>query len=252
MTLMINCACFVAFKAPSPRTSRNRVQWLWRMMDNPTTNKSHITCESWAGQNDWPTASTQRSLLNSLSSSQHLSLGVSSIHRPPYYLMQASNESSLSTLSTNTHQTALQKASHVSSNVSSTSLFASTAIPSASHIMSFTQQSPHSSSVLLAANQGINVTSQASHLPLLSSHDPYKTSFQPPLTNQGLQDMPMNLPSYGQHVNHRAQSTPQPAYEGVNVESADVAGYTHSHPPSTPQEQPGWILSSHCRGKLYW
>ncbi|XP_042276988.1 uncharacterized protein LOC121903728 isoform X1 [Thunnus maccoyii] len=235
------------------------------MMDNPTANKSHLPCQSWAGQNGWSTASTQGPLLNPLSSSQHLSLGSSSDQRPPYDHMQASDQSCLSDLSTlssrsNTHHPALYKASHISSNLSSTSLFANSAIPSVSHIISCDQQNPHSSSMLLAVNQGKNIpppslqqTNQGSqpcrpqHLPLLSPHDPYKTSFQPPLTNQGLQDMTISLPSCGQDLNHGSQRTSQPTFEGVNVD-AGVAGYTHSHASSTSQEQPQWIPSSDCRG----
>eukprot|EP00064_Thunnus_orientalis_P022179 superscaffoldBa00007261_g22365 len=84
-------------------------------MDNPTANKSHLPCQSWAGQNGWSTASTQGPLLNPLSSSQHLSLGSSSDQRPPYDHMQASDQSCLSDLSTlssrsNTHHSALTAA----------------------------------------------------------------------------------------------------------------------------------------------
>ncbi|XP_042276992.1 uncharacterized protein LOC121903729 [Thunnus maccoyii] len=235
------------------------------MMDNMTANKSHLPCQSWAGQNGWSTASTQGPLLNPLSSSQHLSLGSSSDQRPPYDHLQASDQSCLSHLSTlssrsNTHHPALYKASHISSNLSSISLFANSAIPSVSHIISCDQQNPLSSSMLLAANQGKNIpppslpqTNQGSqpcrpqHLPPLLPHDPYKTSFQPPLTNHRLQHMPISLPSCGQDLNHGSQRTSQPTFEGVNVD-AGVAGYTHNHASSTSQEQPQWIPSSDCRG----
>ncbi|GLD54388.1 uncharacterized protein AKAME5_000701600 [Lates japonicus] len=40
------------------------------------------------------------------------------------------------------------------------------------------------------------------------------------------------------------------ALEGANVESAGVAGYAHSYGPSTSQEQPQWIPSSHCSGAV--
>ncbi|XP_044052468.1 uncharacterized protein LOC122876325 isoform X3 [Siniperca chuatsi] len=237
------------------------------MMDNLTANKSRIPCQLWADQNSWSTTLTQGPLLNPLPSSQHLSLGSSSDQRPSYDHLQASNQSCMSDLSTlssrnNTHHSALHKASHISSNPSSTTLFANTAIPSASHIISFAQQSPHTSSMLLTANQGKNIpppslrqTNQApkpcrpQHLPLFSPHDPYKASFQPPLTNQGLpnglQDLPISLPSCGQHV-----STCQATFEGAKVEFAGVAGYTHSHASSTSQEQRQWIPSSHCRGAV--
>ncbi|XP_053181066.1 uncharacterized protein LOC128364544 isoform X1 [Scomber japonicus] len=235
------------------------------MMDNPTANKSHIPCQSWADQNGWPTASTQGPVLNPLSSAQHLSLGSSSDQRPPYDHLQASNQSCMSDLSTlssrsNSHHTAQYTASHISSNLSSTSLFANSTIPSVSQIISCGQQNPHSSSMLPAANQGKNIpppslpqTNQGSqtcrpqHLALISPHDPYKTSFQPPLTNQGLQDIPIGLPSCGQDLSQGSQRTSQPTFGGVNVD-AGVAGYTHSHASSTSQEQPQWTPSSHCKG----
>nr|XP_033472605.1 uncharacterized protein LOC117250717 [Epinephelus lanceolatus] len=206
-------------------------------MDNLTASKSHLPCQSWAGQNGWSTASTQGALLNPLPSSQHLSLGSSSDQRPSYDHMQESNQSCLNDLSAlssrnNTHHSALYKASHMSSNQVSTTLFGDTAIPSASHIISFAQQSPHTSSLLLTSNQGKNIpppslpqTNPApqpcrpQHVPLVSPNNPYKASFQPPLTNQGLpnglQDLPISLPSCGQ------------------------------------REQRQWMPSSHCRGKLY-
>ncbi|XP_040012240.1 uncharacterized protein LOC120805763 isoform X2 [Xiphias gladius] len=206
------------------------------MMDNTTANKSHIPCQSWVGQNGWSTASSDGPLLNPLAGSQHLSLGSSSEQRPSYDHLQTSNQSCLSDLSTlsstnNTHHSALYKDSHISSNPSSTTLFANTAIPSSSPLISFAQQSPHTSSVLLTSNQRKTILppslpqqnqglqpSRPQQLPILSPHDPYKVSFRPPLTNQGLpsglQDLPMSLPSCGQ------------------------------------REQPQWIPSSHCRGAV--
>ncbi|XP_062273489.1 uncharacterized protein LOC133979071 isoform X2 [Scomber scombrus] len=235
------------------------------MMDNPTANTSHIPCQSWADQNGWPTASTQGPVLNPLFSPQHLSLGSAFDQRPPYDHLQASNQSCMSDLSTlssrsNTHHTAQYTSSHISSNLSSTSLFANTTIPSVSQIISCDQQNPHSSSMLPATNQGKNIpppslprtnqrsqTCRPQHLPLVSPHDPYKTSFQPPLTNQGLQDIPIGLPSCGHDLNQGSQRTSQPTFGGVHVD-AGVAGYTHSHASSTSQEQPQWTPSSHCRG----
>ncbi|XP_074494954.1 uncharacterized protein LOC141769611 isoform X1 [Sebastes fasciatus] len=230
------------------------------MMDNLTANKSHIPCQSWAGQNGWSTTSAQGPLLNPLHSSQQLSLGSSSDQRLSYNHLQDSNQSCMSDLSTlssrnNTHHSALYKASHISSNPSSNALFANTAIPSASHIISFAQQTPHTSSMLLTANQGKNIpppslpqTHQAPQpcrpqdLPLFSPHDPYKAPFQPPLSNQSL---PNGLLSCGQHV-----STSQATFEGAYVEFAGVAGHTLSHASSTSQEKSQWIPSSHYRGAV--
>lgn len=236
-------------------------------MDNTAANKNHIPCQTWGGQNGWSTASTQGQLLNPLASSQHLSLGSSSEQRPSYDLLQTSNQSCMSSLSTlsstnNPHHSALYKTSHISSNPSSTMLFVNSAIPTVAPLISFAQQRPQTSSVLLTTNQQKPIpppplplpnqglqTCRPQHLPLLVPHNPCKATFQPPLSNQGLpsglQNLPVSLPSCGQHVN-----TSQAALEGVNVESAGVAGYAHSYGPSASQEQPQWIPSSHCSGKL--
>lgn len=200
------------------------------MMNNPAANKSHTPCQSWAGQNGWSASSSQGLLLNPLASSQHVSLDLSSDQRPSYDHLQASSQSCMSDLSTlpsrnNIHHAGLYKSTHVSSisSSSSTSLFANTGIPSASHIISFAQQTPHASSMLVTANQGKTIPPPSlpqsnqglQHLPLLPPHDPYKASFQTPLTSQGLpnrlQDVPISLPSCRQ------------------------------------REQPQWISSSHCR-----
>lgn len=233
------------------------------MMDNLAANKSHIPCQSWADQNGWSTTSTQGPHFNPLPSSHHLSQGLSSGQRPSYDHLQASNQSCMIDLSTSssTHHAALFKASHNSS--SSTVLFANTAIPSSSHCISYVQQSPHTSSMLLTANQGKNIpplslpqTTQApqpcrsQQLPLLSANNSYKTVFDLPLTNQGLPnghpDLPISLPSCGQ----QGVSTSQATSGIVNLGFAEVSGNIHSHSSTTSQEQCQWMPSSHCRGKL--
>ncbi|TKS78560.1 hypothetical protein D9C73_012614 [Collichthys lucidus] len=116
------------------------------MMENLAANKSLVPCQSWGGQTDWSTTSAPGSLFNTMTNSQHLSLGLSSEQR--YNHRQASNPSCMSnigTLSSSHHSTL------------SNSLFASTAIPNTSHSISFGQPSPHASSMLLTANQGTNI-----------------------------------------------------------------------------------------------
>ncbi|XP_032371817.1 uncharacterized protein LOC116689395 [Etheostoma spectabile] len=219
------------------------------MMDDLTSNNSHIPCQSWAGQNGWSTASTQGPHLNPLPSSQRLSLR-SSRQRPSYDHLQASNQSCMSDLGTissrnDPHHSDLYKDSQICNNPSSTTQFA---IPSASHIISFAQQSPHTSSLLLNANQekhipSLHQTNQAPHpcspqkLPL--SHNSYNAPFQPPVTDR-LQSQPISRPSCGQLVN-----ASQATFEGAYVEFARVAGRTHSHASSPPQEQRQWKPSSH-------
>ncbi|XP_023146045.2 uncharacterized protein LOC111581896 [Amphiprion ocellaris] len=203
------------------------------MMDNPTANKSHVPCQSWAGQNGWSTTSSQGAHINPLTSSQHLRLGMASNQRPSYNHLQASDQSCMSDLSTlpsrnSIHHTPLYRAPQVGSVSSSTSLFGNTSIPSASHVTSFAQQGPHASSMPITANQGKNMPTSShpqtnqrlqpcrpQNLSLLSQHE---VSFQTPLTSQGvpngLQDLTVSLPSYGEH------------------------------------EQPQWTPSSHCRGAV--
>lgn len=233
-------------------------------MDNLATNKSSIPCQSWVGQNGWSGTAAQGPLFNPQPSSRNLSLGSSSDQRTTYEHLQAPNQSCMSDISSlpSTHHSALYKASHICTNSLSTTLFANTAVPSSSHSMSFAQQSPPASSLLLTVNQGKNAPAPSlpqtdqvpqscrpQHLPLLATHDPYKASFQPTLTNHGLpnglQDLPISLPSCGQRV-----STCQATFEGENVEFATVFEYTHGHASFSSQEQHQWIPSSHCRGKL--
>ncbi|XP_030000159.1 uncharacterized protein LOC115426292 isoform X2 [Sphaeramia orbicularis] len=237
------------------------------MMDNATGNKSHIPCPLWTGQISWSAAPTQGALLNSLSTSQQLSLGSPSDQRPQYDQLQPPGLNCLSDLSAlsrnNTNHTNLFKSPQMSISSSSASLFANTAAtPSTSNIISFVQLSSHtSSSTAQTANQGktipppplqqTNQGSQPQHLPL-TSHDSYKASFQPPLPSQSLpngpQDLPISLPSCSQHATQEPQNKSQPAFEGMSAESTGVAGFTHSRTSSVSQEQHQWIPSSHCSG----
>lgn len=213
-------------------------------MNNPAANNSHIPCLSWAGQNDWSTASIQESLFTPLSSSQLHSLDLCSGQRLSFDHLQASNQSCMIDMSTSlsTHQSAIFKASHSSSN----SVFASTAIPSSSHSISFVQQNPQT---LLNANQGKNIPPLSlphtnhvpqpcglQQLPPLSAHIPYKSVFQDPLANRGIsnrQALPISLSSCGQQGVHSSQTTSG----GASVEFAS-------------REQCQWISSSRCRGRL--
>ncbi|XP_026198993.1 uncharacterized protein LOC113150625 isoform X2 [Anabas testudineus] len=201
-------------------------------------------------------------LLNTPTDSQHLSLGSSSDQRHCYDPLQVSSQSCVSSVGTltsgnNTHHSNMFKKSHLSNNPSSTTLFTNTVIPSTSNTMSFNQQSCHGSSMPLTANPGKIVPQpsfpqqqglQPQHLPFLSTHSPYKASFQPPVTNQGLpngfQNLPTSLPSCGRRV-----SRSQAPFEGANVESAGFAGYT-CNASSSSQEQPQWTPSSHSRGAV--
>lgn len=250
MPLMISCACcFFALLGPPSKEIEETPgsTCLWRMMENLAANKSLVPCQSWGGQTDWSTTSAQGSLFNTMTNSQHLSLGLSSEQR--YNHRQASNPSCMSNIGTlsSSHHSAL-----------SNSLFASTAIPNTSHSISFAQQSPHTSSMLLTSNQGANIpppalvqTNQARQpcRPQNLPHDPYKASVQPALTHQDLlsrlQEVPVNLVSCGQRA-----STSQAAFQGGNV-FGTAPGYNHSQASSASQEQRQWVPSPHCRGELY-
>ncbi|XP_075960564.1 uncharacterized protein LOC142964226 [Anarhichas minor] len=221
-------------------------------MDNLASNKSHIPCQSWAGQNVWSTASTQGSLLNPLPSSQHLSLGSSSDQRPSYDHLQESNQSCMSDLGSlssrnDAHHAALYKASLLSSNPSSNALFANTTVPGTSHMISFPQQTSHTSSMLLTANHGKNIpppslprTNQAPQpcgpqlLPPFPPHNPYKAPFQPPLSNQSLPNglLPVSLPPCGQH--EQSQWIPPSHCRGAVNESIPDAA---AHPKNKPSQE---------------
>lgn len=229
-------------------------------MDNPGANKTHIPCQAWADQNGWSTASAQGSLFDPLPSSQHFSLGLSPGQRPSYDHLQASSQSCMIGVSSSSssQHSALFKASQSSS--SSTAHFANTAIRSSSRSNSFVQPSPHTSSVLLSANQEKNIPSlslppsnqalppcRPQQMPLLSAHNTYNAIFNNPEISQplshGLQDMPVTLPSCGQQGVPVSPATPG----GVNEE---FSGNIQSHCSVTSREQCQWRPSSHCRGKL--
>lgn len=234
-------------------------------MDNLLANKSGIPCQA-VGQNAWSTNPSQGSLFSPMpSSTQHLGLGSSSVQRPSYEHLQASNPSFMNNMNTlsSTHHPALYKASHISSSSSSTPLFSDTAIPSSSHGISFPQQSHHTLSALLPANQGqiapppsLSQTNpdvqqcRPKKLPLLPPHNPHIAPFQPPPTNErltnGLQDLPLSLSSCRQSGN-----TTQTAFEGANVEFAGASGSTQGQASSTSQEQRQCMSLPHCSGKLY-
>ncbi|KAF3695428.1 hypothetical protein EXN66_Car011104 [Channa argus] len=224
-------------------------------MDNLTRNKGHIPCQSWLGQSSgW-----SESILNPLVGSQHLSMGSSDQIRS-YDHLQASGLSCMSNLGTlssgnNSYPSSLYKATHISSHPSSSTVFANTAVTNTCHTIPFAPQNSHNSSTLITTNQGKIIppsslpqpdqglqSFKTQHLPLLLSHNPYKTSVHPPLTHQGLsnelQDLPISLPSCG-HVN-----TSQGNVDGAHVESA--GGYVSA----TSQPQSQWELQSHCRGAV--
>ncbi|XP_068455045.1 uncharacterized protein [Clinocottus analis] len=207
-------------------------------MDNLSSNKSHIPCQSWTGQNGWSTAPSQGSLLNPLPGSQHLS------QRPSYDHLQESSQSCMSGLGP-AHHSALYKASLISSNPSSNSLFAPPAVPSTSHMISFAQQTSHTAPMQLTANQGKNMlslpqTNQAPQpcrpqlLPHLSPHNLYKAPFHHPSSNQSLPNrlQPVSLPPCGPH--QQSQWTP-PSHcrEAVSESIADAP----AHPKNKPSQE---------------
>ncbi|KAK2838023.1 hypothetical protein Q5P01_015235 [Channa striata] len=218
-------------------------------MDNLRRSKSHIPCQSWPGQSSW-----SEPILSPLVGSQHLSMGSSSDQIRSYDHLQASTQSCMSDLGTalsgnNSHHSSLFKATHISSNPPSSSLFANS---SSSHNNYFAKQNSHNSSTLITTNQGKKIPPSSlaqpdqglqifkpQHLPLLSPHNPYKTSVQPPPTHHGspnkLHYLPMSLPSCG------LVNTSQASVERANVESA--AGYVSS----TSQQQTLWTHPSHFR-----
>lgn len=229
-------------------------------MDDLTANKGHLPCQSWVGQNGWSTTPAQGLPLNTASTSQHLSLGSSSNQSSSYNHLQVPNQSCMRDLGTlmprdNTHQSAMFKASQAGRNPPSGSLFANAVMPSVSQINPFAQEIPHTSSMLLPANQGKNIPSLShtqrnqAHVSLPPPDNAYRVSFQPQMSSQGLpnrlQNPPNSLSTCAQRV-----STSLGTLEGVNVEFAGVAECTHSYSSFTSQEQCQWIPPSLCRGEM--
>ncbi|XP_040928109.1 uncharacterized protein LOC114861677 isoform X2 [Betta splendens] len=228
-------------------------------MDNQTANRNQPPCQSWLGQNVWPTPSTQGPFLNKPTNTQHLSTGLSSSQRSFFDPLQVSNQNCVSELNSilsgNLHQSNLYKAPHISSGPSSTTLFTNCSIPNTSNIMSFNQ---HTSSMLPTPSKGKTVPTkshsqqnqglQPQHLPFHSSHNSYKASFQLPVENQnlplGLQDLSTSLPSCGQRLNR-----PQASFEQAHVDSALFSGSTFGNALSSSEEQPQWTPSSHRVGE---
>ncbi|XP_047448631.1 uncharacterized protein LOC125012625 [Mugil cephalus] len=219
------------------------------MMDNPAANKSHAPCLSWEGQNGWCTTASQGPI-NLLTSSQHHSMG-SPDQRPSYDHMQASGQSCMTNLSVlpprhGLHHAAMHnKAPHMCSVSSSNALFANAAAaaaPSASHIASYAQQP-----LLITANHGKNLPPPSlpqpnQHLPVLSPLDHYKANFQTPLTSQGLpnglQELPVSLPSCGQH--EQLQWMPSLHYrDTVNESVPDAAVHSNKEPLPEGNITPG-------------
>ncbi|XP_029017005.1 uncharacterized protein LOC114861679 isoform X3 [Betta splendens] len=226
-------------------------------MDNQTANRNQPPCQSWLGQNVWPTPSTQGPFLNKPTNTQHLSTGLSSSQRSFFDPLQVSNQNCVSELNSilsgNLHQSNLYKAPHISSGPSSTTLFTNCSIPNTSNIMSFNQHTP---SMLPTPSKGKTVPTkshsqqnqglQPQHLPFHSSHNSYKASFQLPVENQnlplGLQDLSTSLPSCGQRLNR-----PQASFEQAHVDSALFSGSTFGNALSSSEEQPQWTPTSHSR-----
>ncbi|XP_041643298.1 uncharacterized protein LOC121509728 [Cheilinus undulatus] len=232
------------------------------MMDDLTPNNSHIPRQSWVVQNGWSTNSTQGPPLNPLSSSQHPSLGSSTDQRSLCDHLQMPSQSCMrdfSTLSSrnDTLHSALHKDFQAGSNLlPSNTLFANTAMPNVSEINPFAQEVPHTSSVLLSANQekgipplSLTQRNQTQQLPFFSPHNSSKMQFHPLTTSQastnGVQNLPIHPPSCGQPVR-----TSQAAIKGGQVEFAGIAGYTQSYASSASQEHCAWISSSQCGGTV--
>ncbi|XP_034547621.1 uncharacterized protein LOC117818719 isoform X3 [Notolabrus celidotus] len=230
------------------------------MMDDLTAKEGHLP---WVGQNGWSTTSAQGPLLNPMSSSQHLSLGSSSIQRSSYNHLQVPNQSCMrdlsSLLSSNSpHQSALYKASQAGSSPSPGMLFADTVMPNVPQVIPFAQEIPHTSSMLLSANQGKSIPSLSliqrnqaqQHLSLPPPQDPYKVSFQPQITSHGLpnglQTLPISLPSCG--LSEQCQWIPSSLCRGAVNESLPGAA---AH-PNKEQSQEGNInpLASNERQRL--
>ncbi|XP_041855127.1 uncharacterized protein LOC121648801 isoform X2 [Melanotaenia boesemani] len=233
------------------------------MMNNSTANKNHIPCQTWAGQNGWSTTTSEQLLINQHTSSHHLGLGSSSEQRTLYNLSHTSSQSCINDPSTltsrnNNPHTALYNDPRMSNITLSNLLYDNTAVSSAAHSISFSQQSPHTSSMMIATNQekaipppSLSQQNQGPQpcrtqdLPFIAPNSPLKALFHSQISSQclpnRLQDFPISLQSCEQHIN-----TTQASFGGQNMESVGITGYAHSSASSsTSQERSHWVPSSH-------
>lgn len=204
-------------------------------MNNPP-NKSHAP---WTSQNGWPTP-TQESLYNTLTSSQHLSMGSSPAQRMSYQGLQTPSQSCMigPTTSSSTHHSSLFRNSH-SNTV--TPGFANPAIQRSCRGISFDQENSQKNHATQSC--------EAQQLPLLSPHVHYKPMHHQLLLGQAspnsLEDVPLSLPSCGRQ---RANANQSPS-EGLNMEFAQPHENIHRH-SSTTWTQCQWVPPTACRGKM--
>lgn len=228
-------------------------------MDAPTANQSQTPCQAWAGQNGWSPASPQAAPSNPLLGFQHLSLGSPSDQRPCYDHLKASNQGCQSDITTFSS----------SSNTHRSTLYANNGDQSEQRV----NPDARVSSTVPAASQGRNIPPcslpllnegtqpcKPHQMPFYSPYSPYQAISPPlhsPYTHQGLlngpqsphqKHLPISSPSFGQCVNQSPQCTPQPAFEGANVESSIGYTYGHASPTSPIQQQPQWTLT-HSKGR---
>ncbi|XP_036955278.1 protein transport protein Sec24C isoform X1 [Acanthopagrus latus] len=229
-------------------------------MDAPTANQSQTPCQAWAGQNGWSPASPQAAPSNPLLGFQHLSLGSPSDQRPCYDHLKASNQGCQSDITTFSS----------SSNTHRSTLYANNGDQSEQRV----NPDARVSSTVPAASQGRNIPPcslpllnegmqpcKPHQMPFYSPYSPYQAISPPlhsPYTHQGLlngpqsphqKHLPISSPSFGQCVNQSPQCTPQPAFEGANVESSIGYTYGHASPTSPIQQQPQWTLT-HSKGPI--
>ncbi|XP_013866632.1 uncharacterized protein LOC106519475 isoform X2 [Austrofundulus limnaeus] len=216
-------------------------------MDNSASNKGHISFSTWVTPTSWPTTSAQGVVVNPRTNSQHLGLNLSD-QQPLYNHPQGSNQSCTTNLSTMSSDTNRQNtAPHTLSNL----ILHNTSIPAASQLMSFSQQTPHTSSMRGSTSRGKTVSPEplpqpnqgpqpcsSQHFPPLPANVPYKT-FPAQLLGQAVpdQDQSVNFPSCGLNMS-------EDAFGGSSGESTGVDGSSQSYNSSTSQEHPQWPSSS--------
>lgn len=201
-------------------------------MNNPP-NESHTPCQSWTSHNGW-SAPTPESIFNTLSASQHVSMRSSSAQRMSYQGLQTPSQSCMVGLTTSSsaHHSPLFRNSLGNS---ATPGFDDPVMPRSCHAVSFDQEK--------------NQPREAQQLPLLSPHDPYKSTHHQGLPAQAsppsLQGAPTSLPSCGR----RRVNTNQPRSGGVNMEFAHPHGNGRRHSSTTQECQ--WVPPTACRGETW-
>ncbi|XP_072243466.1 protein transport protein Sec24C [Leuresthes tenuis] len=212
------------------------------MMDVPTSSQRQPSCQQWAVQNGWSTATPPGPINNPLPSFHHLSLGSPPGQTPCYSYPQASGNYSPGDLN------ALSSRYNINHSMQGVQQI----IPGASQGRNIP---PCSLPLMNEATQPCN----SLQMSLYSSHCSYQ-GVAPPLqlphayqaALNGPQSphqnyLPVSPPLVEQCMNQSKRCSPQP---GANVGSSIGFSEKLASPTSPIQQQPQWTVPTHSRGAI--